>query len=395
MKILIDLTSLYDHLTGIERFASNLSACLIRAHTEHSYELLFKNEVHKDFREICELPNVHSRVIRCRSRVLFNQFMLPLKLYQTRSDLYFFPAFCAPWLFFSRRIVDTIHDMSDFECFEGKAFLKVIYSRLGIIHAKHCSRHIITVSEFSRGRIAELLGIDKSRISVISNGISKEFARGELRHDDRNKQGVCDRKIMDKYHLPEKYILSVSTLEPRKNIRLLIKAYLRIKDEFPDIDLVLCGRSGWNLREVLGENVSDMSEGHDILLQNRVHITGFVDDEDLPELYAGAEWFVFPSKYEGFGIPPLEAMGTGCPVISSDAASLPEVLGDAAVYFENNSVDSLTEKLRHAIEMPKGEKEELIRKGLRQAEKYSWEDSARKLENLLKGIFSAAAAYRL
>lgn len=403
MKLLIDLTSLYDHLTGIERFASNISSCLIKAHPEHSYELLFKKEVHKDFLEICGFPNVRCHILRCRNRVLFNQFVLPLKLYRIRADLYFFPAFCAPWLFFSGRIVDTIHDMSDFECFEGKAPLKVLYSRLGILHAKHCFRHIVTVSEFSRDRISGILGISQEKISVVPNGVSEHFVLRELenvqtqrllqeepassneRTDFRTRSGRF-QEIADKYHLPGKYLLSVSTLEPRKNLRLLIDAFLRIKDEFPDLHLVLCGRAGWNLPEVLGEQITGSRKEQ---ISDRIHITGFVEDKDLPYLYAGAEWFVFPSKYEGFGIPPLEAMGMGCPVISSDAASLPEVLGDSAIYFSSNHADSLAEQLRHCVRMPEEERKKWVGKGASRPLMFTWENSAERLNDIFGDILEA------
>lgn len=392
MRLLIDLTSLYDHLTGIERFASNLSSCLIHAHLEHTYILLFKNEIHKDFLEISAFSNVECHVLKCNSRILFNQLILPMKLYRIRADIYYFPAFCAPWLFFSRRIADTIHDMSDFECYEGKAPLKVFYSRLGILHARHCSRHIVTVSEFSKGRIAEILGISRNKISVISNGVSEHFINNEV-IKERTQQQIaegqpepfshtgCFQRIAEKYHLPDRYLLSVSTLEPRKNIRLLIKAFHRIKDEYPDLYLVLCGRAGWNLQEVFGAE-ADAQKGN--LTDKRIIVTGFVEDEDLPFLYEHAEWFVFPSKYEGFGIPPLEAMGMNCPVLSSDATSLPEVLGDAALYFRSGDEDSLIERLYNILGMDQKNRSRLVANGKKRAAAYSWQDSAEKLYGILE-----------
>ena len=382
MKLLIDLTSLYDHLTGIERFSANLSAGMIRLHPEHTYILLFKNEIHPGFREGADLPNVECHVLSCGNRVLFYQLLLPLTLYRLRADLYFFPAFCAPWLFFSSRIVDTVHDLSDFECHEGKSFLKTLYSRLGIYHARHCSRHIVTVSGFSRDRLSRLLGIPEDKISVISNGISAEFT-SEGSADPSRSFAAAEAR----YRLPKRYLLSVSTLEPRKNIRLLIRAFLRLQDEFPDLYLVLCGRAGWNLKEVFGETLPDpagvSAEGR---LSDRIRVTGYVEDKDLPQVYRHAEWFVFPSKYEGFGIPPLEAMGTGCPVLSSDAASLPEVLGDGAVYFQSGNEDSLVSELRACLLMEDAEKRALIRKGKERASLYTWEDSAEKLNALLQRL---------
>ncbi len=395
MKLVIDLTSLYDHITGIERFAMNLSLSMIHAHPEHTYYLLFKNEIHRDFRETAGLPNVRCDILRCRNRVIFNQAVLSLKLYRIKADIFFFPAFCAPWLFFSPGIVDTVHDLSDFESFEGKAPIKVLYSRLGVLHAKHCSRHIVTVSEFSKSRIIKLLGIREEKISVIPNGVSENFILpkekeypGEENQGETKSGSGSFGNATGKYHLPQKYILSVSTIEPRKNIRLLIRAFLRIQDEFPELHLVLCGRAGWNLKEALGEDIGDLAEGKVGTDGQRIHITGYVEDEDLPVIYRNAQWFVFPSRYEGFGIPPLEAMASGCPVISSDAASMPEVLGESAVFFQSDSEEALVRILQSSLRMPQGERQERIRKGQERASHFTWDRSADRLDQLLKRISS-------
>ncbi len=390
MKLVIDLTSLYDHITGVERFAMNLSLSLIYAHPEHTYHLLFKNEIHRDFLETAELSNVQCDILRCGSRVLFNQAVLPVKLYGLKADVFLFPAFCAPWLFFSQKIVDTIHDLSDFESYEGKAPLKILYSRLGVLHAKHCSRHIVTVSEFSKGRIIKLLGIGEGKITVIPNGVSAHFRLPDAgREPGRTGEGRgLSAAAAGKYHLPQKYLLSVSTIEPRKNIRLLIRAFLRIKDEFPDLHLVLCGRAGWNLKEALGEDAADIAEGGAGKVGQRIHITGYVADEDLPAVYRGAQWFVFPSRYEGFGIPPLEAMAAGCPVISSDAASMPEVLRDCAVYFRNDDENALVQTLYSSLVMPQDKRQDLIFRGQKRASEFTWDRSAEQLNHLLEGIVS-------
>ena len=390
MKLVIDLTSLYDHITGIERFATNLSLAMIHAHPEHSYHLLFKNEIHKDFRKTAEFANVRCSVLRCKNRVLFNQAVLPLKLCRIKADVFFFPAFCAPWLFFSPKIADTIHDLSDYESFEGKAPLKVLYSRLGIVHAKHCSRQIVTVSGFSKDRIIKLLGIREEKISVIPNGVSADFRfpGGEKELWEKEADTGLFEAAAGKYHLPQKYLLSVSTIEPRKNIRLLIRAFLRIQDEFPQLHLVLCGRAGWNLKEALGEDITGPQDDKAGTGRQRIHITGYVEDEDLPVIYRNAQWFVFPSRYEGFGIPPLEAMASGCPVISSDAASMPEVLGESAVYFRSDSEEELVQALRRSLMMPQKKRQERIRKGLERASEFTWDRSAEKLNKLFNEVFS-------
>lgn len=363
MRILIDMTAVFDHLTGVERFAINIAENLIRQHGEHEYTLLFKNEVHPAFRGLLADGRFRCDVLKGTNKLLFNQWVLPRALGRHEADVYFFPAFCAPWLFRSGATVNTIHDMSDFECFEGKAFLKVLYSRLGILHAKRCSKRIVTVSEFSRGRIHDLLGIPEESIHVIYNGVSATF----------DAQTADDAPgWRERYGIAGGYLLSVCTIEPRKNLRLLIDTFRRMRP-LDGIQLVLCGRMGWNPSASLGRE--DALEG--------VRITGFVDDRDLPALYRNARAFVFPSRYEGFGIPPVEAMRAGCPVISSDAASLPEVLGDAAIYFESGSSASLEQAIRRVLSMDAGEMDELKRRGMQRAMRYRWEDEAEKLHQVL------------
>ena len=369
MKILVDLTATYDHLTGIERFAINITKALIEQHAEHDYVLLFKNEVHPAFGAIAQAPSVECIVLSGANKLVFNQWTLPRALRRFSADTFFFPAFCAPWLFHTPGIVNTIHDLSDFECHEGKPWLKALYSRLGIRHAKRCSAHIVTVSSFSKERIVTLLGIPEEKVSIVYNGVSDRF----------NKEAFNDTDICSKYDIPGDYLLTVGTVEPRKNLRLLIEAYQAMQASI-GIDLVICGRMGWNQKDSLG------SAG----LWAGIHVTGFVDDDDLPSLYHHARAFVFPSKYEGFGIPPVEALAAGCPVVCSDAASLPEIVGDAAVYFKSESVESLKEAINAILNMDDKMRGDLRRRGVVQASKYRWETEAEKLHDVLMRTGAAA-----
>jgi glycosyltransferase involved in cell wall biosynthesis len=180
---------------------------------------------------------------------------------------------------------------------------------------------MITVSEFSKGRISEILKYPKNKIQVIPaavyEGITKDY-------------GIEYEAVKEKYSLPDKYIMTLSTLEPRKNMKILLEAYSAICDKV-DYELVLVGRKGWMMDEILEKYNT----------QNRIHITGFVEDDHVALIYKNAICFVFPSLYEGFGMPPVEALAVGTPVVASDAASIPEVLMGQAVYFKNNSKEEL------------------------------------------------------
>jgi len=369
MRILIDLTALADNFSGIERFALSITKELIsdQNRSNNEYILLFKNEVHKEF--ATEQNNVRKVIIYGKNKLIFNQFQLPLKLSTIEADYYFFPAFPAPFLFFKRNAISAIHDVGCWDCpSKNKKYMtlyfKVMYRKAAFGHKK-----VVTVSQFSKDRIAKILRKRPDEIAVIYDGLSDCFANF---YYDKEQ----DKNASEVYGLPEKYILCLSTLEPRKNMRLLVEAFSELtKEKKINTNLVLAGRKGWLM--------DDLLSNLDKEIVNRIHFTGFVDDTLLPYVYRNAQIFVFPSVYEGFGVPPIEAMSMGVPVISSDAASLPEVLGQAAIYFENNSINDLKDKILLVLSMKEDAISEIKKAGIEQSKKFSWKKEAIKLKNIL------------
>lgn len=360
MRICVDLTSLADNFSGIERFALSITKELIKS-TEHHWILLFKNEVYKDFKD----EDVEKIVINGGNKLIFNQLILPLKLLGIKADSYFFPAFPAPFFFFNKNAYNTIHDLSCWDCPGSNKRYMIWYFKIMYWKASLCNKKIITVSEFSKGRICKILKAKPENVSVVYNGISDQFNNSELSDEEK-------KRVERKYNLPKDYVLCLSTLEPRKNLRLLLDAYSSLFYEGIIDEIVLAGRKGWKMEDFL--------KGYPEEFLQHVHFTGFVDDEDLPAIYKLAKVFVFPSLYEGFGIPPLEALACGTPVISSDAASMPEVLGNNAVYFINDNKNSLVDTLRNND----------VIKCLRNAtilllDRYSWSSSALKLVKYIEG----------
>jgi len=201
---------------------------------------------------------------------------------------------------------------------------------------------------------------------VVSSAVDDKFRKKQFDED------VC-KAVRKKYDLPTRYILTLSTMEPRKNMGLLVEVFLKTP-ELQKINLVLAGRKGWM--------IDDLIDRIDSQKNNNIFVTGFVDDDDLPYLYNMADVFVFPSLYEGFGLPPLEAMACGCPVISSNAASMPEILGDAAMFF-NNDAESLKEKLFEWENKSQDEKELIKKEAKKRADKYTWKESALMLEKVI------------
>lgn len=351
MKICVDLTSLDDNFSGIERFALSITKELIK-NKDCQWILLFKNSVYKEFNE--KNSNVKKVIIKGKNKLIFNQVLLPLRLLGIRADCYFFPAFPAPFFFFKKNTYNTIHDLSCWDCPQSNKKYMILYFKVMYWKASLNNKKIITVSQFSKDRICKILHVDPKNITVIYNGLSKQFNNEEVADIEK-------RKVQEKYNLPHNFVLCLSTLEPRKNLKLLLDAYEVLYSQGYIREIVLAGRKGWKMENFL-KNYTQSFLSH-------VHFTGFVDDKDLPIVYKLADLFVFPSLYEGFGIPPLEALACGTPVISSDAASMPEVLGNDVEYFKSEDLMSLQstiksmDKKRHNISS-------------KITEKYNWEVQA-------------------
>lgn len=370
MRICIDLTALNDNLSGIERYATQISLKMIETHPEDEYVLVFKEKCPVFFSELVTGTKNLIVVLPKANKLYFNQILLPAALNKIKADWYLFLAFPAPLLFHKRRMAVAIHDVTAWDFPETMKTLSRIYFKVSYLSCVRKSSAIITVSEFSKKRIHECLKASYEKIWLVYNGVdSKHFTVNPNKFDEVRKR----------YCLPEKYILSLSTLEPRKNLRLLVNAYDSLVCEGKtSTPLVLAGRKGWKMDNLLSE-VSEKT-------REKIIITGFIEDSDLPELYSMALFFVFPSLYEGFGIPPLEAMMCKTPVLSSFSSSMPEILGKAAVFFENNNLEDLKKKIIYMEDLSEEEREKLITLGCKQAKLYSWEKESGKLHERMTGF---------
>jgi len=195
-------------------------------------------------------------------------------------------------------------------------------------------------------------------------------------------------RVRNRYGLPERFILYVGTIEPRKNLTTLLEAYAALTSrvsnlQYPisNIHLVIAGRKGW-LYEGFFRRLRELG------LEREVVFPGFVPDEDLPALYSAAELFVFPSLYEGFGLPPLEAMACGTPVITSNSSSLPEVVGEVGIMVEPRDVRALAEAMELVL-TDEGKRREMREKGLRQAARFSWKRTAQETLEVYRSVVGA------
>lgn len=368
MKILIDLTALSDNFSGIERYALNISKEMILNDRNNDYIIIFKNEIHIEYKIFEAYENVEIKIIKGNNKLIFNQIILLYNLYKIKADKYVFLAFPSPILFRKKGIINAIHDLT---CWDYPETMKVhsrFYFKKSIKNVVKISEKIITVSEFSRKRIQDKFG--KKNIFVIYNGISEVFIKSI------NKEKTNVNSILEKYKLSKGYIMCLCTLEPRKNINLLIDVYVELrKENIIDYKLVLVGRKGWKVDNLL--NGIEEEYRKDIL------VTGFVDDEDLPQIYKGAEMFVFPSLYEGFGIPVIEAMFMKVPVICSNTSAIPEVVASNKLLFENNNKLDLKNKIITLINMNTNEINEVKEQGKMKANSFKWDNEAIKLLNIL------------
>lgn len=365
---MIDLTTLADNFSGIERYALNMSLNLIK-HSEHEFVLIFKEKIFSAFENVHN-ENVSFCVLKRCNKLFFNLFRLPRALKKIKADVYLFLAFPVPLFFKRKKIVSAIHDLCCLDYPETMTFKSRWYFRKCFKSSIKKADKIITVSEFSKSRIVDRLKCSPDKVEVCYSALSEQFFEYE-----KKGEGECNSK----YNLPPEYILTLSTIEPRKNIGLLLKAYGSIVAQDNNIcDLVLAGRRGWKEKDLL-DGISEQ-------VKQKIHFTGFIDDVDLPAIYAGANVFVFPSKYEGFGLPPLEAMACGTLTLSSNTASMPEILGDRAFYFITEDEQDLKEQLNKVLFLPAEKKKKAETAGANYALKFQWLNSSEKLLKVLESL---------
>lgn len=287
-------------------------------------------------------------------------------LFHEKSDItMFFNFFLPP--FVSGKGILVVYDTVVKDCPETVNFRNKLLLKLNLRKSIKRADRIITISEFSKRQIIKHYGADERKITVIPCAA------------DRNKffpapeNTVLPAEIAEKYGVPEKYYLYLGTLEPRKNIARLIDAYAAAKAKADVPKLVIAGGKGWMFDEIF-------SRVRELSLEEDVIFTGYVEDSHVPELMRYAMAFCFPSLYEGFGMPPLEAMACGVPVIVSDCSSLPEVVGNCGIRVDPYSVSEITEAMLKIIEPEFAAEQKQA--GIKRAAEFSWQKNAELLKKL-------------
>jgi len=309
------------------------------------------------------------KIIECNSRIysIKEQFELFKKI--PESDFFWSPHYNIPLLpIRAKRRIVTIHDVFHLAFYDSLNFKQKIYAKFVINQVVKKSDVILTVSEFSKEEIIKYTNAKKD-IKVVYNGI--DFNKFRF-IDDKVKL----ERVKSKYNLPNKFLLFVGNVKPHKNLKNLI---LAIKDL--NENLVIVGKKEGFITN--DNEIFSLIKKYN--LEQKIFFTGYVEDVDIPLIYNLAEILVFPSLYEGFGIPPLEAQACGTPVIVSKIASLPEVCLDSALYCNPYDIQDIREKIE-LLTNDENLQKELIKKGFKNIDRFSWEKSAKIIVNIIKGL---------
>ena len=364
MRVGIDARLVYYSQAGIGQYILHLVEGLAKVDEANEYVLL---QSRKDSTTILEKPNFRRVSLWTPSHHRLERYALNVELMRLGLDVLHSPDFIPPHRPSCRSVI-TVHDLA-FLLYPH--FLTKESARYygHIDEAVRWTDHIIAVSESTKRDTMQHLGVPEEKITVVyeaANPIFRPVDREKAQQEVRNRHGVDGP-----------FILFVSTIEPRKNVPTLLRAVWQLQQCYKeDIRLVLAGGKGW-----LYEDAFALVE--ELKLDGRVHFVGRVSSEDLLYLYNAAEMLAHPAFYEGFGLPPLEAMACGLPPVVSNVASLPEVVGDAGLLIDPHDTDELTVAMWRLLN-DNGLRREMREKGLRQAERFSWERAARETQEIYR-----------
>jgi len=370
MRLGLDVTAAVAQGAGIGRYTRELVRALAAADPHNAYRLFFASRTRPhplpplppNFR-VTALPFHDIWLARLWHRA---RLPLPVETFIGPVDVFHSPDFTLPPVRRGTRTLLTVHDLSFVR--DPASAAPGLRAYLNTVVPRSVARadHVLADSQATKDDLVELYRLPAERISVLYSGVESVF------------QPVTDAgqlaAVRARYGLnPAPFILSVGTLQPRKNYVRLIQAFAAISSQSPisELQLVIAGGKGWLFDSIFAE-VERLG------LRERVRFPGFVADSDLPALYSAARVFAYPSLYEGFGLPLLEAMACGTPVVASDAACLPEVAGDAALLVPPTDVAALADALSRAVS-DEAVRADLIARGLARARAFTWAKSARQL----------------
>lgn len=345
LNVIIDARMVDEHLHGIARYTYEL---IKNNNGEVRYHLLV-NDMELSKKIFYGIENIDFIEMKSKFLSIKEQFELPKIINSFKGDVIFHSTSFVSSPFIKKKMIMTIHDLNHIRFPEFYTpFHKYYYKYIVRSSANKCKK-ILTVSEFAKKELIEWLNCSNDKIIVTYNGIDESFK------EEKNVENL--NQVRKKYNLPDKFILYIGNQKPHKNVITLIRSMSLVDDK--NLKLIINGRLS---EECYKECVR-------LNIENKIKCIGFVDEKDLSILYSLAKVFIFPSLYEGFGLPPLEAMACGCPTIVSNAASLPEVVKDGAVVFDVLDYKDLSNKIN---DLKNNNVNSLSIKGKKVSNYYKW-----------------------
>lgn len=379
MRIGIDVTSAMMQGGGIGRYTRELVQATLAQDTAHEYVLF--SAPPPAGKSLDALFSANERVTHKIAPVseqwlyrMWYRARLPISVqrFTGKLDLFHSPDFVLPPVGGNIPTLLTVHDLSFVHFPEVYPEVLVNYLNKVVPWSVERATHILADSEATKQDLMEIWRVPNEKVSVLYSGVSEAFEKVE----DAGRITA----VRQKYNLGDApYLLSVGTVQPRKNYQMLIQAFAPLADKFPH-NLYIAGGKGWLYDEMMAEIEK---QG----LTERVCFIGFVDDADLPTLYSAADLYLFPSIYEGFGLPMLEAMACGVPVIASNVSSLPEVGEETAVMLPSHDLLQWTQKMDTLLSDSE-QRQKMVAAGLQQVRKFSWKKASAQLLSIYQTLLS-------
>ncbi|HNX11086.1 MAG TPA: glycosyltransferase family 1 protein [bacterium] len=352
---------------GLGRYVQELVDNAINIDTDNEYIIFLSRD---NFDELIIPPEAIGRVKKVMAPIRWygwkEQVVLPFYFWRAKLDLLHVPHFNVSF-FLPCPLVVTVHDLilTKFPTQRASTLSPILYRlknlayRQIIASALRRARQVITVSNFTKQDIIEQFKIAPEKIVVTYEGVAN-LARG---HDSLFVQKIDAGTALQKYHIPANFLLYIGNAYPHKNLEGLLRAFKKLQEDYPQLSLVLVGKPDYFYERV-------QAYAQELGLSG-VIFPGYVPDQELELLYEKARAYIFPSFYEGFGLPPLEAMAKNCPVLSSDQSSLPEILGEAALYFDPRNIADMVKQAKLILSDEKL-RQDLIARGRERVKLYSW-----------------------
>lgn len=373
MKIGIDARGLGETKTGIATYIEEIIKQLNNINDRKNEYILYSNRpinIDAKLKDNITVKNYNKPF-----GTFWIYFSLPKILKNDKIDVFWGTQHCLPKrnrCTKNIKFVLTVHDLAIHKLKHVGEWKNTIIQKMVLKKSCRKADIIISVSESTKRDLVDMFRINNEKIKVIYSGTNFE--------NNYNIQKDNEKDILKKFKVQDRnYLMFVSTIEPRKNIITLVKAfeYLKKKDEYKELKLILAGGLGWNYKEIL-DTIKSSEYANDI------NLPGYISKEEKQCLLHNTKCFVYPSLYEGFGLPILEAMANEALVVTSNISSIPEVGGDAAFYFNNvNDYEELAEVIKNVLNLLKDEKEKKIKLGLEQTRKFSWEKCANETLEIL------------